>query len=78
MPMLVGISFYDHGKNALEKYNSAILFRPDASSIDFYHKMHLVPFGEYVPFIDILPWLSVLTPYDVARCRDSVSAAPLR
>ena len=25
--------------------------------------MHLVPFGEYFPLIETLPWLAALTPY---------------
>jgi apolipoprotein N-acyltransferase len=66
-PMLVGISFYDHRLGSLEKFNSAILFSPEVAQIHFYHKMHLVPFGEYIPFIDIMPWLSILTPYHGGR-----------
>jgi apolipoprotein N-acyltransferase len=63
VPMLVGSTCYAHKVGALDKYNSAILFHPGRPTIDLYHKMHLVPFGEYVPFIETLPWLAALTPY---------------
>jgi apolipoprotein N-acyltransferase len=67
VPMLVGSTFYDHRPRSIEKYNSAILFTPDLSRIHYYHKMHLVPFGEYIPFIESMPWLSILTPYHGGR-----------
>ncbi|MFI5455850.1 MAG: apolipoprotein N-acyltransferase [Isosphaerales bacterium] len=63
VPMLVGSIYYDHQPRAVEKYNSAILFKPGLRTIHFYHKMHLVPFGEYFPLIETLPWLAALTPY---------------
>ena len=61
--MLVGAVTYDFRRDGPSKYNSAILFSPGAEAIQSYHKVHLVPFGEYVPLIESLPWLTVLTPY---------------
>jgi apolipoprotein N-acyltransferase len=67
VPMLVGSIFYHHKPNGLDRYNSALLIEPNAPEIHVYHKMHLVPFGEYVPFIETLPWLARLTPYQGDR-----------
>jgi apolipoprotein N-acyltransferase len=63
VPMLVGSVFYDHLPTTLERYNSCILLEPNVPTIHVYHKLHLVPFGEYVPFVESLPWLVYLTPY---------------
>ncbi len=40
-----------------EYFNSSILIRPDGSVDAPYHKMILMPFGEYTPFAAWLPWL---------------------
>ena len=40
---------YDLNVAATKYFNAAFLIRPDGSDGGVYQKMHLVPFGEYVP-----------------------------
>src|SRR5205823_8665005 len=48
VPILIGSDQIEHGVPT-RYYNSAFLVAPDGSSAGVYRKMHLVPFGEYVP-----------------------------
>ncbi|HVP18347.1 MAG TPA: apolipoprotein N-acyltransferase [Spirochaetia bacterium] len=38
-------------------YNGSVLFSPSGERVETYHKIHLVPFTEYFPFKEQLPWL---------------------
>lgn len=44
-----------------EVFNSAGLINPSGQLIARYDKVHLVPFGEYVPFKNVLPFMDMLT-----------------
>jgi apolipoprotein N-acyltransferase len=48
-------------KQQSDVYNSAALFSPRGELQGRYDKIHLVPFGEYVPFKSSLPFMNMLT-----------------
>jgi apolipoprotein N-acyltransferase len=39
----------------VKTYNTVFLLSPKGEVLDMYHKTHLVPFGEYIPFKKYLP-----------------------
>lgn len=45
-----------------EGYNSSVLIGRDGKVIDHYDKVHLVPFGEYMPFAFLFPFMEQIVP----------------
>ena len=43
-------------------YNSAVLLSSDGEIVETHNKLHLVPFGEYIPLRNILPFLEAIVP----------------
>jgi apolipoprotein N-acyltransferase len=62
--VLLGINLKEENAKPWPRYNSAILLDRNGHVLERYDKIHRVPFGEYVPFRDWLPFLKRLVPYD--------------
>jgi apolipoprotein N-acyltransferase len=62
-PLIVGNVGADFSTDVLawHDYNSALIIAPDGTRIGRYDKIHLVPFGEYIPFKNLLFFAHKLT-----------------
>jgi apolipoprotein N-acyltransferase len=64
------------GKSASEVFNSAALIDPSGNWTARYDKVHLVPFGEYLPFPRLFAFAGGLTK-EVGEFQSGTSRAPL-
>ena len=62
--LIFGINAVEAKRNSIAQHNSAVFVRPDVGIAGRYDKMHLVPFGEYIPLSDVLPVLKAFSPYN--------------
>jgi apolipoprotein N-acyltransferase len=60
--LLLGVDTVSFGRDGPEVFNSAAHVSRSGELLGRYDKIHLVMFGEYVPFARCFPWLQRLTP----------------
>ena len=85
VPMLVGVDREHYGVKGRKTFNSAALITPDGHWCDpgrveqsYYDKMHLVPFGEFMPFAEAVPWLQSISPLGGHDKRRAAQGLPLQ
>ena len=61
--MIIGINSQTIVGEGVSRFNSALFVKPDLGIQKRYDKMHRVPFGEYLPLKETMPWLSSFSPY---------------
>lgn len=63
-PILVGVNFWHIRKNDALLTNASTLIVPEQKGlVGLYEKVHILPFGEFMPFDGYLPFVRQLSPY---------------
>ena len=62
--VLLGLNSQELTPSGVKRYNSALLVSNDENKTSRYDKIHRVPFGEFIPFKEVFPWLKNFAPYD--------------
>jgi apolipoprotein N-acyltransferase len=60
-PVIAGTSSYDPHGPRFDLYNSALFVGPDGAVVGRYDKIHLVPWGEYIPYKSFFSFAKNLT-----------------
>jgi len=74
VPLLVGIATREGGRY----HNSAILVSENGEEIAQYNKLHLVPFGEFIPFREQIPFISYFIPIGDFSPGEELTLFPIR
>lgn len=61
--LVIGAPVVSADTKGLQRFNSAVYVTPATGIVGRYDKQHLVPFGEYLPFSESLPFLGAFSPY---------------
>ncbi|MBL8823526.1 MAG: apolipoprotein N-acyltransferase [Planctomycetia bacterium] len=62
--LLFGFNVYDFKNESMKHTNSALLIDRQGNEKAHYDKIVCLPFGEYIPWADTLPFMKWLSPYE--------------
>jgi apolipoprotein N-acyltransferase len=75
-PVMIGADTYN--STTADVYNSALLLDRDGAITGRYDKVRLLAFGEYIPGVDLFPWLKHIVPLGSSRFTAGTGAQVLK